>query len=273
MMKYRGFTLIEIAIVLVIISVLITIVAVPLAAQRELSARAETSKQLELAKEALVGFALANGRLPCPALVSGACTTGRECFCAEQTSTTGTCTPTPIKPTPAANYIGRCAAFGSTGLSLSVGFLPASTLGIAPTDNNGFALDGYNTSANIIYYAVSRDPVVGLNFALTNNDGIKAATMSAAGWLAPMLTVCPTSALTCTSANSLTSAAPFVLFSLGANAATPYASLSAKEQANLDNDTSHIFVSGTKDDMFDDILTWGSTSTLFGRMAQAGKLP
>lgn len=265
-----GFSLIEIAIVLVIVSVLITIVAVPMSAQRELSHRTETSKQLELAKEAIVGFALANGRLPCPALVSGTCTTGRECFCSEQTAISGACTSTTTKPSP---YIGRCAAFGTTANSLSVGFLPAATLGISPTDDNGFAIDGYGTNANLIYYAVSRYPAVGLNFALTNDDGIKNATMATVSAASPLLTVCPTSTLNCTTANSLTSLAPFVVFSLGDNAAAPFASLSAKEQANLDNDTSHIFVSGTKDDTFDDILTWGSINTIFGRMVQAGKLP
>ena len=63
----KGFSLVEIAVVLVIISVLATIVAVPLATQIEQRRVEETRKQIEVAKEALFGFAMANGRLPCPA--------------------------------------------------------------------------------------------------------------------------------------------------------------------------------------------------------------
>ena len=266
----HGFSLIEIAIVLVIISVLVSIVAVPLSTQVEQRRREETSKQLEVAKEAVIGFALANGRLPCPALNTAACTTGRECFCSEQTGTSGSCTVTVTKPSP---YIGRCAAFGSSTTSLSAGFLPAATLGITPTDGNGYALDGFNSSVNLIYYAVARNTVGTVDFVLTRDDGIKTATMSSVAAAPSLLTVCPTSAPSCSSANAIAPTAPFILFSLGANAATAYASLSAAEQANLDNDMNHRFVSGNKASDFDDILTWGSLNTIFARMVQAGKLP
>ena len=66
-MNTRGFSLIEVAIVLVIISVLVAIVAVPLATQLEQQRITETNKQLETIKEAVIGFALANGRFPCAA--------------------------------------------------------------------------------------------------------------------------------------------------------------------------------------------------------------
>lgn len=265
-----GFSLVEIAVVLVIISVLLAIVAVPVATQVEQRRREETSKQLDGVKEALIGFAMSNGRLPCPALLNtGACISGRECFCAEQSGTSGTCTPVLIKPTP---YIGRCAAFGTASNSLQVGFLPAATLGVTPTDANGYALDAFNTSANQIYYAVARNTVGGISFPLTADDGIKNATMSKfAG--ATLLTVCPTSSLTCTSTSSLTSFAPFVVFSRAKNANVAFAALSAKEQANLDNDSGYIFVAGDPVSDFDDILTWTSVNTLFARMVQAGKLP
>ena len=46
------------------------------------------------------------------------------------------------------------------------------------------------------------------------------------------------------------------------------------EQANLDDDTNHIFVSGTPLlPAYDDILSWSSINILFARMVQAGKLP
>ena len=84
-MKKNGFSLVEIAVVLVIISVLIAIVAVPLATQIEQRRTEATLKQLEVIKEALIGFATAKGRLPCPATLNSA---GLESFC---TSATGAC--------------------------------------------------------------------------------------------------------------------------------------------------------------------------------------
>jgi prepilin-type N-terminal cleavage/methylation domain-containing protein len=70
----RGFTLIEMAIVLVIITILIGGLAVPLSAQIQARRIAETQKILEEVKEALVGYAMthktAGGKpyLPCPSL-------------------------------------------------------------------------------------------------------------------------------------------------------------------------------------------------------------
>ena len=63
----QGFTLIEMAIVLLIITLLLSGLLVPLSTQVEQRKIAETQKSLEEIKEALIGFAIINGRLPCPA--------------------------------------------------------------------------------------------------------------------------------------------------------------------------------------------------------------
>lgn len=266
MKRASGFSLIEIAVVIVIISILLAVVAVPLATQVDQRRRAETAKQLDLAKDAIIGFAMANGRLPCPALKVTGCTNGSECFC----QAAGACTATTVKP---ALFLGNCAAFNNLTPGLNVGLLPAATLGITPTNDLGYALDAYNSSTNLVYYAVAENTINGVANALTAENGIKSATMSMVAATTPLLTICPTSALTCTSANSLTSTAPFVVFSLGANSATPFSTLSSKEKANLDNDSNRTFVSGNKTDDFDDILTWESINVLFERMVRAGKLP
>ncbi|NDP49281.1 MAG: prepilin-type N-terminal cleavage/methylation domain-containing protein [Sulfuriferula multivorans] len=73
MTSQRGFTLIEMAIVLVIITILIGGLAVPLSAQIQARRIAETNKTLEEAREAIIGYAMTHKTttgnkpyLPCP---------------------------------------------------------------------------------------------------------------------------------------------------------------------------------------------------------------
>lgn len=62
----RGFSLVEMAIVLIIVGLLLAGLFAPLSAQLELRRVEETRVVLEEAKEALMGYALANKFLPCP---------------------------------------------------------------------------------------------------------------------------------------------------------------------------------------------------------------
>lgn len=66
--RTSGFTLVEIAIVLVIVGLIIGGLVTPLAAQMEQRKISDTQKSLDDAREALLGFALRNGYLPCPAI-------------------------------------------------------------------------------------------------------------------------------------------------------------------------------------------------------------
>lgn len=72
MKRTRGFTLIELAIVLVIVTILIGGLAVPLSAQIQARRIAETKQTLHEAREALIGYAMTNTNasgqsyLPCP---------------------------------------------------------------------------------------------------------------------------------------------------------------------------------------------------------------
>lgn len=63
----KGFTLVEIAIVLAILALLVGGMLVPISAQVDQQKIVETQKSLDLIKESLAGFAVANGYLPCPA--------------------------------------------------------------------------------------------------------------------------------------------------------------------------------------------------------------
>ena len=62
----RGFTLIELAIVLFIVALLLGGMLLPLSAQQDIRARQETDKLLAETRDALLGYVVVNGRLPCP---------------------------------------------------------------------------------------------------------------------------------------------------------------------------------------------------------------
>ena len=62
----RGFTLIELAVVIAIVGLLLGAILTPLSTQIKVRKNRDAERRLQVASEALVGFAIANGRLPCP---------------------------------------------------------------------------------------------------------------------------------------------------------------------------------------------------------------
>lgn len=64
--RTRGFSLIELAVVLVIIGLMLGGLLVPLSTQMETDKRKETTATLASIREALIGFSIINKRLPCP---------------------------------------------------------------------------------------------------------------------------------------------------------------------------------------------------------------
>ena len=106
-----GFSLVELSIVLVIMSFLIGGLMLPVSAHIDLLRSRETRRYLSDAKEALLGFAVANCRLPCPAAPNAAIG----------------------DPKAGVEY-----APTTTGCSTSAaGVLPWSSLGVAETDGWG----------------------------------------------------------------------------------------------------------------------------------------
>jgi prepilin-type N-terminal cleavage/methylation domain-containing protein len=68
LLRFRGFTLVELAVVVAVIALLLGSILVPLTtqvAQRNIS---QTHRELEEIREALIGFAMVNRYLPCPAV-------------------------------------------------------------------------------------------------------------------------------------------------------------------------------------------------------------
>ncbi|PWF47715.1 prepilin-type N-terminal cleavage/methylation domain-containing protein [Massilia glaciei] len=67
----KGFTLVEMALVLVIVGFMLGGLLTPLSMQLEQRKASETQRALDEAREAVLGFALRNGYLPCPAVSAG----------------------------------------------------------------------------------------------------------------------------------------------------------------------------------------------------------
>lgn len=84
----RGFTLIELAAVVMVIALLIGSILVPLASQVQQRKAADTQRTLDEIREALIGYAMLNRRLPRPA---NSATDGTEktADCADDTACTG----------------------------------------------------------------------------------------------------------------------------------------------------------------------------------------
>jgi len=64
--KHRGFTLVEMAMVMIIVALLLGGLLVPFSMQLDQQAHSQTQQSLDDIKDALIGFALVNRRLPCP---------------------------------------------------------------------------------------------------------------------------------------------------------------------------------------------------------------
>lgn len=250
----RGFTLLEVLVVVVIVALIAGGLAMPLAAQLNLRRLDETRRQLDEAKEALLAFAAAQGRLPCPASASSR---GEESFA------------------PGGDTLnGACSQFHD-------GFLPAATLGLHPLDAEGFLRDPWGSPRNRVRYAVFGQGAVvnGVANPLTRVNGMQAATLTGLGAANHYLFVCASasgvSASGCGPAvNQLTRRAAFVLLSRGANA-TVDPPPPSDEARNLDGDA--VFVTrehgNAPGNAFDDVLHWVPVHLVASRLLAAGRLP
>jgi prepilin-type N-terminal cleavage/methylation domain-containing protein len=258
--RARGFTLLEIAISLALLGVLAIGILVPLVSQLQQRNTSMTEKTLSDIKDALVGYAAINGRLPCPATLTGV-PSGAETFAAS-----------------GGEANGQCSSFW--------GYVPALTLGITPIDSSGFALDAWN---NRIRYAVSKVQICAATTpavpSFTSLAGLRTATLPEISKATALLTVCDSgigaTATACNAtARTLTTTAAVVIWSPGPNALTGGGSgLDEKQNPNPKDESSAdvVFVSRSVSDIpgnvFDDVVSWLSINTLVNRMVAAGQLP
>lgn len=242
----HGFSLVELAVAIFVIALLVGSILVPLTMQVEQRQISETQKMIEDIKEALLGFAVANGRLPCPDKTSGSVSG------ANNSPNDG------VEDYDSTN----CIVYLSGG-TVSVGNVPWVTLGIGSVDVWG----------NRFHYFVSPE------FARRPPNTFNLSSVATAR-------VCPNAAcaipLTLTNPNG----AVAVILSYGKNGrgaintitgtANP-APTSTDELEHTDSGVNYVSRAmtpvGSAAGEFDDIVTWLGKYTLFNRMISAGKLP
>lgn len=254
MPSQRAFSLIEMAMVLLIVGLLLNGLFLAIGSSAESRRRSEANSKLQQIEEALYGFAQANGRLPCPATAGAPATLLGQ----EDPAGGGICT----------------ASFGQA----AHGFVPAVTLGLQGTVNNlGLLLDPwgqpYRYSVSILGFPGPR--------VFTNAAALR--TQFAAG---PLPTggnlLCVANVVGCSALSSpLTNSAPAVVFSVGASpsvTSTLEAENAGVVVAGFPMPSNLEFVSATyaatdATDPYDDILIWLSPNVLLSRMITAGQLP
>lgn len=236
MSAQRGFSLIELAMVLLIISLLLGGLLVPLATQMEGRQRGDAEQQLERIKEALIGFAIVNGRLPC------------------YTSQTN----------PASTSYGVEDTVCNPGGLATDGILPWKTLGLTngldpwgvQRTNTADPWLGYwryrvhSTFSSTTPFSLTSDPAASNRLCVKDANG---------------------NLLVSTSETPVA-----IIYSTGADRAasgqnTGYEATSASTDCVAS--TPIVYQGGPVSGTFDDITIWLTRPLLFNRMVTAGRLP
>lgn len=274
-----GFTLMELTVVLVIVGLLLGGLLVPLSAQRDVEFVKATDKSLADIREALIGFAVINGRLPCPAdktIASGVTGAGVEATAGSGTTLSCNCTSASAG---AASGVAKYGAVGTAAckatssnadaLADSVGgVLPWATLGLLETDAWG----------NRYTYQMSNTFGRGIDATQAFGCASGPATAPASAAFA-LCTPGSISILASAGGTALTTAGTVaaVVVSHGKAAAGAYnsqgtqvstAGAGADETENFNGDAT--FVSNAN---IDDRVIWIPATQLMNRVIAAGRLP
>lgn len=237
-LRHTGFTIVELAVVLFIIALVLGSILVPLGTQVEQRQIAESQKTLEEIREALIGFAMANGYLPCPDRQTGA--TANDGV--EDVSTSGQCS----------------VITGAAPDTLAAGNLPWVTLGLGQQDAWG------NRLRYTVLETYARRPPATV-FALATGGGLRVCPA----------TTCPT-ALTATAVAVIISHGKNGLSAINATTNLPNPAATSPDEvnnANNDRDAVSRTPSTAAGAVFDDIVIWLPKYILNNRMVAAGKLP
>jgi prepilin-type N-terminal cleavage/methylation domain-containing protein len=241
--RQPGFTLIEMAVALFVIVLVLGSMLVPLTTQVEERQVGDTDKTLAEIREALLGFAVANGYLPCPDRATAV--------------TAGTASGTNVANDGLEdiNTLGECSAANE-------GNVPWNTLGVGAADvwGNRFR---YQVNSNFS----RRTP--GATFTLTSTSNIIVCSASACGVSARY---------TSDAVAIIISLGKNGLGAINANTGTANPAPTSADEIQNQTGPSQ-FLSRTRTTVetaageFDDVVAWLPRSVLFNRMVAAGKLP
>ena len=260
--RHRGFTLVELAIVIAIMGLLLGAFLAPLRAQIDAARVRETERMLDEVREALIGYTIIHGALPCPDIV--------------------------------ADGIDGAAPATCTGPTLE-GILPFQVLGVPRADAWGRLLR-YRITEEFSNRSLTGQPPGAGRLDLTDSGDITVLTRGddpGTGGTTELKHQSVATALTRTAPALVLSTGPNGLGGIGAETGTPLASPSggaADETENSDGDATfvsriHSRGTGACDDAdetsvpappsceFDDIVVWISTPVLMARMVEARVLP
>ncbi len=286
--KNNGFTLVEITLVLVIVSLLLgyTIAMVPI--QQEIKQYRQAKGEMDKIVESLYAFAQVNSYLPCPAwFVAGAPPVTSNGFECRNNNIIAQDCDAPFPPNPLTD---SCDVW--------YGFVPGKTLGINGnySATTGALLDPWgqpyryqvtNSNAGGGVTASGLPDFITLNDI--RNEVFDAGSLAGGGLavLAPDLEVCNTdptvggagTELICGGAPlTVINQLPAVIMSTGKNTEGNVATTSWIQRENLDNAINdRIFVLTQRSDVanseYDDIVKWISPNQLYSKMIEAGQLP
>ncbi|MGK0296415.1 MAG: type II secretory pathway pseudopilin PulG [Gammaproteobacteria bacterium] len=258
-----GFTLVELAMVLFVISLVLGGILGPLSTRIEGGERNKTTVLLNEARDSLIGFAMVNGHLPCPDCPDA---TGVGCGGVSAAVATDINDGTEdgvaaddFSPVPRPNFVS-CAT--------SEGNLPWATLGVNEFDAWG----------NHFIYRVDQ------TFA-DDTDGTAVAGCSTAAGIS--FQICSVGDITINDYDNdtgyvvLASKLPALVISYGKNVDDADNPSSDFEQENQDTiapfDTADLFIDKDYSNVpaveFDDMLIWIPTNFLIYKMVQAERLP
>jgi prepilin-type N-terminal cleavage/methylation domain-containing protein len=229
----RGFSLVEMAVVLLIIGLLMAGMLMPLSTQVEDRRIKETQETLEGIKEALIGFAVANGRLPRPATSA---TDGNE------------------NPT-------ACASDAAC-----TGFIPWTTLGVAKLDSWGKIIRYSVTPAFTTTFTLSTPGTKAIE--TRDSAGALIYLVGSAGCTGSPCS--PAVVFSHGKNNWGTDDAGNALADASATNADEDTNNGASVTFISRMATGNTAAAGGE---FDDIVTWLSPNVLFNRMVAAGRLP
>jgi prepilin-type N-terminal cleavage/methylation domain-containing protein len=282
-----GFTLIEIAIVLLVVTILLGYTVAMFPIQQELKQYRQVNREMDEIIQHLIGFAQVNGRLPCPDTNGDINSTGTGIIDGME-DTDDRIDYTVVPPVLGTDGIpDDCKAYS--------GFVPAGTIGIyRGIDDNGRLLDPwgqpYRYHVSNINMDTDADPLTSDPFDLVSPNGIREAGLSN---VVPNLNICNTSLnasatnLTCTEAgvggtNVVASVAAVLISSGKDRGSIPSDGTRSPIQAeNLDdfhdgtNDL--VYTYSTRRDVvdaeYDDVVKWISPNVLYSKMINADRLP